>query len=433
MPSAARPTTLRAPRGRFADIAREQFPVEFTQTLDEQTDPGGRHRADRRPHAARQPRRDRQNDELAYLGYRDEVAAALQDRGRAERHGREPEKQLGLLMVVTFGTAVALTVLVSLSITRPLRSLTVQAKEMAERRLPRAVAHILETPLARTSTFPRWRRWEVVTRDEVADVAEALNTVQDSALDLAIEQAVLRRNIADSFVNLGRRNQNLLGRQLDFITELETNETDPDVLANLFKLDHLATRMRRNAESLLVLAGIDPPRRWAEPLRLSDVVAPAVGEVEDFQRVVLHLRHHRHHRRLGRRRPGPPAGRADRERPGVLARRTVDDPHGAPRRHGGYAVAIVDSGPRHAPGGDRRRQPAPRRRRVVHHRPVQVPGPRRRREPRRPPRHRRPAAQPRDRRHRHRRAARGPAHRQPRRPVAQAPPLRTLGPRDYSK
>ena len=76
---------------------------------------------------------------------------------------------------------------------------------------------------------------------------------------------MLRRNIADSFVNLGRRNQNLLGRQLDFITELESNETDPDTLACLFRLDHLATRMRRNAESLLVLAGIDPPRKWAAP------------------------------------------------------------------------------------------------------------------------------------------------------------------------
>jgi hypothetical protein len=106
-------------------------------------------------------------------------------------------------------------------------------------------------------------------------------------LDLAVEQAVLRRNIADSFVNLGRRNQNLLGRQLDFITELESNETNPDTLSNLFRLDHLATRMRRNAESLLVLAGIEPPRKWAAPVRLSDVIRAALGEVEDYQRVTV--------------------------------------------------------------------------------------------------------------------------------------------------
>ncbi len=134
---------------------------------------------------------------------------------------------------------------------------------------------------------PRVEPVQVHTRDEVADVADALNIVQDTALDLAVEQAVLRRNIADSFVNLGRRNQNLLGRQLDFITELETNETDPDTLANLFRLDHLATRMRRNAESLLVLAGIEPPRKWAAPVRLTDVIRAALGEVEDYQRVTV--------------------------------------------------------------------------------------------------------------------------------------------------
>src|SRR5690606_2813480 len=77
------------------------------------------------------------------------------------------------------------------------------------------------------------------------------------------------------------------GRQLDFITELEANETDPDTLANLFRLDHLATRMRRNAESLLVLAGVEPPRKWAAPVRLTDVIRAALGEVEDYQRVTV--------------------------------------------------------------------------------------------------------------------------------------------------
>jgi signal transduction histidine kinase len=180
-----------------------------------------------------------------------------------------------------------LTWLVSRSITKPLRSLTRQAKEMAERRLPDAVIDILETPLGDDVQVPTVDPVVVHTRDEVGDVSTALNTVQDTALDLAVEQAVLRRNIADSFVNLGRRNQNLLGRQLDFITELETNETDPDTLSNLFRLDHLATRMRRNAESLLVLAGIEPPRKWAAPVRLTDVIRAALGEVEDYQRVTV--------------------------------------------------------------------------------------------------------------------------------------------------
>src|SRR5690606_27566636 len=155
------------------------------------------------------------------------------------------------LAVLSVLMATTVTWLVSRSITRPLRAWTRQAKEMAERRLPEAVMEILQTPLGEDVVVPEVEPISVTTRDEVADVSAALNTVQDTALDLAVEQAVLRRNIADSFVNLGRRNQNLLGRQLDFITELESKETDPDTLANLFRLDHLATRMRRNAQPLL--------------------------------------------------------------------------------------------------------------------------------------------------------------------------------------
>ena len=141
-----------------------------------------------------------------------------------------------VLAVVAVAVAVGVTWVVSRSITRPLRSLTGQATTMADHRLPEAVLDILDTPLGEDVEVPEVDPVAVQTRDEVSDVAEALNTVQDSALDLAVEQAVLRRNIADSFVNLGRRNQNLLGRQLDFITELETNETNPDTLSNLFRL-----------------------------------------------------------------------------------------------------------------------------------------------------------------------------------------------------
>src|SRR4029434_4356180 len=159
------------------------------------------------------------------------------------------------------------TWLVSRSITKPLRSLTHQAKEMAEHRLPDAVLDILETPLGDDVAMPSIEPVRGNSRDDSADVADALNTVQDSALDLAVEQAVLRRNIADSFVNLGRRNQNLLGRQLDFITELETNETDADTLANLFRLDHLATRMPHNPASLLGLAGLQGARALRGPRR----------------------------------------------------------------------------------------------------------------------------------------------------------------------
>jgi signal transduction histidine kinase len=281
-----------------------------------------------------------------------------------------------ILAALALGVAILVTWLVSRSITRPLRSLTRQATAMADHRLPEAVLDILDTPLGEDVEVPEVEPVAVSTRDEVSDVAEALNTVQDTALDLAVEQAVLRRNIADSFVNLGRRNQNLLGRQLDFITELESNETSPDTLANLFRLDHLATRMRRNAESLLVLAGVEPPRKWAAPVRLTDVIRAALGEVEDYQRVTVrgvepativgaaaadlaHLLAELVENALvfsppdqtvdirGRFRPGvrPNGAKAlppTRGRDGVPAHARRGD--GDRERQGGYTLAIIDSG-----------------------------------------------------------------------------------------
>ena len=227
-------------------------------------------------------------EDFSYYGYPTRLKEVIDDQADDLNAAAEARQQWYLaLAALAVVVALVVTWLVSRSITQPLRSLTRQAKDMAEHRLPDAVLDILETPLGDNVEVPHIEPVTVRTRDEVADVADALNTVQDSALDLAVEQAVLRRNIADSFVNLGRRNQNLLGRQLDFITELESNETDPDTLASLFRLDHLATRMRRNAESLLVLAGIDPPRKWAAPVRLTDVIRAALGEVEDYQRVTV--------------------------------------------------------------------------------------------------------------------------------------------------
>ena len=342
--------TLRTASGPFADIAAEWYPVDFTQTVDEQTDQAiSAGTIDVGPFLASLD--VPAGETLPYSGYRDAVGEALQDRAdELNSAATTRQRTFALLMAVTFCAAVALTIVVSLSITRPLRSLTRQAKEMADRRLPDAVTEILETPLGDDVVVPTMTPVRVATRDEVADVAEALNTVQDSALDLAVEQAVLRRNIADSFVNLGRRNQNLLGRQLDFITELESNEADPDTLSSLFRLDHLATRMRRNAESLLVLAGIEPPRQWAAPVRVADVIRAALGEVEDYQRVTV--------RGLA---PATVLGSVAADLAHLLAElvenalvfsppdrfveiRGVQRPGDGPDRPGGYSIAVVDGG-----------------------------------------------------------------------------------------
>jgi signal transduction histidine kinase len=219
---------------------------------------------------------------------RDDIRAVVE--AKADELQADADREVRLFRVLAAVAALIAgmaTWIVSRSITLPLRSLTRQATRMARVRLPGAVFDVLDTPIGDDVVVPHLEPVTVRTRDEVADVAAAMNTVQSSALDLALEQALLRRNIADSLVNLGRRNQTLVSRQLDFITELEVGETDPEVLANLFRLDHLATRIRRHADSLLVLAGSEPPRRWPTPVGIADTVRAALGEVEDYHRVVL--------------------------------------------------------------------------------------------------------------------------------------------------
>ena len=168
------------------------------------------------------------------------------------------------------------------SIARPLQELAHQAEDVALVRLPEAVKG--QQSGSGDGRLPTIR---AAGATEVREVAGAFNDVQDTALRLAGEQAVLRRNLAEALTNLGRRNQALLGRQLDFISSLEQRETDPAFLEHLFKLDHLASRMRRNAESLLILTGSETPRRRRKPAPLNEVVRAAMSEVEDFERVRL--------------------------------------------------------------------------------------------------------------------------------------------------
>jgi Histidine kinase-, DNA gyrase B-, and HSP90-like ATPase len=127
----------------------------------------------------------------------------------------------------------------------------------------------------------------VDTREEIGQVARAFDEVHSQAVRLATEQAQLRANVNDIFVNLSRRTQGLVERQLKLIDRLESGEQDPQQLDNLFQLDHLATRMRRNSENLLVLAGTDAANRSSRPVRLVDVLRAAVSEVEQYQRLVL--------------------------------------------------------------------------------------------------------------------------------------------------
>lgn len=123
--------------------------------------------------------------------------------------------------------------------------------------------------------------------DAVAAAAATLERLVGTSTRLLAEEGGRRRAIADLFVNVGRRNQNLVSRQLKLLDRLEEGETDPEALAALFRLDHLSTRMRRNAESLLVVAGLEPPRRWRQPVPIREVARAAAAESEEFERVEL--------------------------------------------------------------------------------------------------------------------------------------------------
>jgi signal transduction histidine kinase len=192
---------------------------------------------------------------------------------------------LTALVLLCLGASIYLAVLASLSITRPLAALAAEADSVAAERLPEAVARAQSGE--DVAEPPEPVRIPARATSEIRSVASALDRVQSVAFGLATEQAMLRRSTTESLANLGRRNQNLLRRQLGFITMLEREELDPSGLANLFELDHLATRMRRNAASLLVLVGASSPRQWTSPVPVADVIRAAVSEVEEYRRVSL--------------------------------------------------------------------------------------------------------------------------------------------------
>ncbi len=175
--------------------------------------------------------------------------------------------------------------LMARGMSRGMRRLRTAAFDVAEQRLPALVDQLSRTDPGRVDT--RVLPIPISSNDEIGEVARAFDQVHREAVRLASEQALLRGNVNAIFTNLSMRNQGLIQRQLELITDLEGNEGDPDQLENLFKLDHLATRMRRNGENLLVLAGQEPGRRWNEPVPLVDVLRAAASEVESYERIEI--------------------------------------------------------------------------------------------------------------------------------------------------
>jgi signal transduction histidine kinase len=279
-----------------------------------------------------------------YPAFRDGVVEVLDARADALHEEADTRRKLylgGAFALVAVALLIAWAV--SRSITRPLRDLSVSARQIATYRLPAAVEEILVAPPGEDLEVPETDPIVVSARDEVADVAGAFNDVQRAAVGLAVEQAALRRNVAESYVNLGRRNQNLLGRLIDGLGELERGETDPARLDQIRRLDHLATRIRRHADSLLVLSQADTSPGFQAPVEIADVVRAALGEIENHERVRV--------RSLD---PAMLPGGAATDLAHLLAELIENGLRHSPPRElvdvsgragaGGYAISIVDHG-----------------------------------------------------------------------------------------
>ncbi len=192
---------------------------------------------------------------------------------------------VGLAVFTVLTLALMFTVMVGRSMARPLRRLRMGALEVARVRLPETVRRMGEQGTA--GVPPEAERIDVNSADEIGDVARAFDRVHREAVRLAANEAALRGTVNAMFVNLSRRSQSLVERQIRLVDGLEQGEQEPERLANLFQMDHLATRMRRNSENLLVLAGQEVTRRWTQAVALVDVARAAVSEIEQYERVTL--------------------------------------------------------------------------------------------------------------------------------------------------
>ncbi|MEV0895800.1 nitrate- and nitrite sensing domain-containing protein [Actinoplanes sp. NPDC049802] len=187
-----------------------------------------------------------------------------------------------LLGLIALGLSIYVSVRLGRSIVSRLIRLRRDALELASERLPSVVRRLQrgETVDVEVETPPL-----EYGRDEIGQLGHAFNDVQRTAVQSAVDEANVRRGINEVFLNIARRSQTLLHRQLSLLDRMERRETDPQELEDLYRVDHLATRMRRHAEDLVILAGAAPGRGWRNPVPVIDVVRGAISEVEDYKRV----------------------------------------------------------------------------------------------------------------------------------------------------
>lgn len=209
--------------------------------------------------------------------------AAESDAARARDRALLVAGIVGFILLLTaFGT-----VRIERSLVRRVRAVTDSARRVADVELPNLVSALRNPDDANAASAASSAiRIKEAGADEVGDLARSFSALHGTLIDVAAQQMdILRKGVSEIFVTLARRNSSLVDRQLALIDKLESKEEDPETLAGYYRLDHLSTRMRRNAESLLVLAGAESPRMWEKPLEVGDVVRAALGEVDEYQRI----------------------------------------------------------------------------------------------------------------------------------------------------
>ncbi|MER5872323.1 nitrate- and nitrite sensing domain-containing protein, partial [Streptomyces sp. NPDC002044] len=246
----------------------------------------------------------------------------------------------GILGFIALIVSLVLSVRIGRELIRDLSRLRKDAHEASGVRLPGVMRRLAAGEHVDVETEAPRLEYE---KDEVGQVGQALNTLQRAAVEAAVKQAELRRGVSEVFVNLARRNQVLLHRQLTLLDTMERRTEDTEELADLFRLDHMTTRMRRHAEGLVILSGAAPSRQWRKPVQLMDVVRAAVAEVEDYERIEV-----RRLPRLGI--AGPAVADVTHLIAELLENATVfSPPHTAVQVHGervanGFTLEIHDRG-----------------------------------------------------------------------------------------
>ncbi|WP_406352399.1 nitrate- and nitrite sensing domain-containing protein [Streptomyces sp. NBC_01635] len=220
-------------------------------------------------------------EELGTLN--DQATDRYQDRVRPVAMGVITQAVVaGLLGLIALLVSLFLSVRIGRGLIRDLRQLRLEAHEASGVRLPSVMRRLSAGEQVDVETeVPRLE----YDRNEIGEVGQALNTLQRAAVEAAVKQSELRSGVSEVFVNLARRSQVLLHKQLTLLDTMERRTDDTEELADLFRLDHLTTRMRRHAEGLVILSGAAPSRQWRKPVQLMDVVRAAVAEVEDYERI----------------------------------------------------------------------------------------------------------------------------------------------------